>query len=69
MKTALIPVKHVTETCRIGHRQATCRYLGSGPGGFQCLKHSEFKDLLDQRVANNTMNSHGDNCEGFKVET
>lgn len=69
MNVALIPVKHVTETCRIGHRSATCRYLSAGLGGFQCLKHSALKDLLDERVANNTINSHGDNCEGFKAET
>lgn len=69
MPNALIPTAHVTETCRIGHKSATCRYLGAGPGGFCCLKHSEFKDLLDQRVANNTMKAQGDNCEGFKEPT
>lgn len=69
MSNALVPVQHVTEICKFGHRGQTCRYLGAGEGGFMCLKHSEFKDLLDQRVANNTMNAKGDNCEGFKEPT
>ena len=42
-----------------------CRYLGGSPVGWKCLKLDEnLKKLLDDRVASNTMNAKGDNCEG-----
>jgi hypothetical protein len=69
MSNVLLPISHVNEICRIGQRSATCRYLGGLPGEFCCLKHSDLKDLIDERVANNTMTAQGDNCEGFKEQT
>jgi hypothetical protein len=56
--------EHIKNVCKIGQRKDCCRYLAVGPDGFECLKHSDLKDHLDQRVANNTMTAQGDNCDG-----
>ena len=51
--------------CRIGLNGETCRYLGVGPDGFQCLKNDpSLKGMIDARVATGTFNAQGDNCEG-----
>lgn len=70
MQIAIVPIEHMKNTCKPGMGDGTtCRYLGFGPGGFQCLKHTEFKSLLDDRVAKNTINAQGDNCEGIEATT
>lgn len=51
-------------TCKIGQGAACCRYLSMGGGGWSCLKHSDLKPYLDDRVAKGTMNAQADNCEG-----
>lgn len=56
--------KHVSGVCKIGQMAACCRYLVCGAGGFECVKHTELRELLDSRVAAGTMNARGDNCDG-----
>lgn len=50
--------------CKLGQLEKCCRYLAVDEKGFQCLKHTEFKSILDQRVQSNTMHAKADNCEG-----
>lgn len=57
--------KFVEETCKPGTVDC-CRYLLMGGGGWECGKFTDFKDLLDVRVANNTIRATGDNCPGVK---
>jgi hypothetical protein len=58
-------VKHV---CKIGQGHDCCRYLGGSKDGFVCMKHSEFKNLLDTRVIEETIVARGDNCDGFDFD-
>lgn len=52
--------------CKIGQNEKCCRYLLCGSNGFECGKHSELKEALDNRVNLNLMVAKGDNCKGLK---
>ena len=52
--------------CRIGQGYDCCRYLLGGAKGFECGKHTEFKALLDEKVAKGEMVACSDNCGGIK---
>jgi hypothetical protein len=52
--------------CKIGAGKECCRYLACGAGGFECLKNSSLKAIMDKRVNEGTMNAQGDNCDGFE---
>lgn len=58
---------YVNGTCKIGQGHDCCRYLLLGAAGFECGKFSEFRALLDQRVADKTIVARGDNCDGFQM--
>lgn len=60
--------KIIEEVCKIGHGNECCRYLVIGSKGFECMKNTEMKHLLDSRVQNKMMTARGDNCEGKTVE-
>lgn len=63
MKTIEMP--HVKEVCKLGHGEKCCSYLGMSQG-WTCLKESTLKDTIDARRSAGTMNSKGDNCEGYE---
>ena len=52
--------------CKMGQGHDCCRYLGAGMKGLECLKLTELKHFLDNRVLEGTINARGDNCEGEK---
>jgi hypothetical protein len=60
--------EHIRNTCKIGQRNDCCRYLAIGPDGFECLKSSDLKDHIDDRVERGDMVAQGDNCEGKSQE-
>ena len=64
--TTVIDNRELRELCRIGQGAECCRFLMCGAGGFECGKHTEFADILNQRVEIGDMNARGDNCEGKK---
>ena len=51
--------------CLIGHKNKTCRYVGAGIEGFECLKHTDLKEYLDKKAKAGNMVAQSDNCEGF----
>jgi hypothetical protein len=55
---------HIKDVCKIGQRKDCCRYLAVGPDGFECLKSSDLKAHIDDRVRRNDMVAQGDNCDG-----
>lgn len=55
----------VIATCKIGQGHECCRYVACGANGFECLKHTNLKNLLDKRVESKTIIARADNCEGF----
>ena len=57
----------VKDVCKPGHGADTCRYLLFG-GDWQCGKHDPIHHTLDARVAAETMNARGDNCNGWNWE-
>jgi hypothetical protein len=61
--------EHIKNVCKIGQGNDCCRYLAVGPDGFECLKSSDLKDHIDNRVARNDMTAQGDNCGGRGQET
>lgn len=57
---------HAKTVCKIGQRAETCRYLTlHGAAGWSCEKATDVGRLLDERVAQNTINARGDNCSGL----
>lgn len=60
--------RHIKEICKIGQVKECCRYLVCSSEGFECVKHSELKALLDNRVKNNSIVAQGDNCNGYGVK-
>lgn len=58
--------EYVRATCQPGKGALTCRYLlMTARDGWLCGKHTEHRVTLDRRVATETINARGDNCEGF----
>jgi hypothetical protein len=54
----------IKTVCRPGNGESTCRYLAFCYG-FQCMKLKPgWKEMLDKRVADETIVARGDNCEG-----
>lgn len=60
---------HMQAVCRPGKGAKTCRYLGMGTQGVECLKHSQFRATLDRRAMLGLMSARGDNCPGWDHET
>ena len=58
----------IDEVCKIGKGNECCRYLVIGSKGFECMKNTEMKPLLDKRVENKMMTARGDNCSGKTVD-
>lgn len=63
-----ITADDIEKVCGLGSGEKCCRYLGMGPKGWQCLKHSSFREMIDARMAAGQMVAKGDNCEGFVGE-
>lgn len=59
---------YVTGTCKIGQEAECCRYLVTGPHGFECAKLTGMKGTIDLRVAAGTFTAQGDNCDGRPME-
>lgn len=59
---------HVKDICKIGQKDKCCRYLVASGRGFECAKHTELKDHLDERVLTDSIVAQGDNCEGYDME-
>lgn len=54
--------EHLTTVCKLGQKQARCRYLVFGKEGFQCVKvDPKAKGFIDSMAK-------GDNCPGFGEE-
>ena len=60
-----VPQGHVDKVCKPKTTE-TCRYLGIGPDGWECLKHTVHAPYLDARVEAGTIRARGDNCDGTK---
>lgn len=45
--------------CRLGQGPATCRYLGVGGSGWQCLRGTAIAEQIDARVARGDFNAQG----------
>lgn len=58
--------KFVENTCRLGCGKECCRYLGMGMKGWKCLKLTNLKSIIDEKVNSKAMSAEGDNCEGIK---
>lgn len=63
--STVIPVKYVEETCKMGQGKECCRYLGVGSKGWECLKLTTFKKVIDARHDAGEMIAQGDNCGGY----
>lgn len=59
---------HVKDVCKMGQQHNCCRYLAFGVTGFECLKNTSLKSVLDIRVETENIVARGDNCEGKKIE-
>lgn len=55
---------YVTEVCKIGRGHDCCRYLVSGPTGFECAKLTPMRKHLNSR--GDSMTARADNCEGVQ---
>lgn len=55
--------KFVKTICKPGTSEC-CRYLAMDKDGWDCLKNTSLKSLLDERVKLGTINAVGDNCPG-----
>lgn len=54
----------VQDVCKMGQGAACCRYLAVDAKGFCCLRLTDAKAMLDERVAMGTMHARSDNCTG-----
>jgi hypothetical protein len=58
----MIPA-YLSETCKVGHGAACCRYVTMGADGWYCAKvDPALRPAIDLRAA--TMTAKGDNCPG-----
>ena len=60
----IIDEDHVRNVCKI-RQEGCCRYLTLSVKGFNCEKHTELSEYLDNRVTEGSMNATGDNCPGI----
>jgi hypothetical protein len=61
----LLTDEHVNTVCLPGKGMRTCRYLTVISRGWQCAKlMPDLADVINERVARETMVARGDNCEG-----
>ena len=56
--------KHFHKVCKSGQGADCCRYVVAGSKGIECAKFSSLKEILDKRVAEESMVARGDNCAG-----
>jgi hypothetical protein len=59
---------HVKNVCKIGQKNACCRYLIISASGFECIKNTDMKAYIDSRVAMETMVARADNCPGKEIK-
>lgn len=52
--------------CKLGFGSQCCSYLGMGPNGFVCLKHSTLRKEIDRKRKEGELRAMGDNCPGLK---
>lgn len=58
---------HLTNVCKIGQKEITCRYIIVNKDGVFCGKVNErTKQLIDDRVSLGKLLASGNNCNGFK---
>lgn len=70
--TERVTDEYAKTVCRTGQGHACCRYIGVGPNGWSCLKHTQHREYLDNRVKLTKLGiageyaivAQGDNCEG-----
>lgn len=62
----MIPSDHLESVCQRGQGEKCCRYLGMGPGGWRCLKLTEFRTMLDHRRSEGSIRAMDDNCDGLE---
>ena len=65
----MVSQEHRDNVCLQGKGKECCSYLGMGPNGWQCLKLTSFRTLLDQRRAEGSIRAMGDNCDGIGSDT
>lgn len=57
--------EHAINVCKVGQREACCRYLSLAEGGWSCQKLTgSMRELIDRRFAEGRTKSKGDNCDG-----
>lgn len=55
---------YIIDVCKIGQGAACCKYLGVGSKGFECMKVSDLKALIDDKWVKERHVAQGDNCPG-----
>lgn len=59
---------YIKAVCKIGQREACCRYIVGDANGLQCGKlDAKLKMQIDERVAVGLFTAIADNCDGFPV--
>jgi hypothetical protein len=64
-ETKKIPQKYLDSVCQYKQAEKTCRYICLSVKGYICVKKTPIKEMLDDRVKNNSMKAVGDNCAGL----
>lgn len=65
-KVTAFPVEaHIRDVCKHGSGEAACRYLVIIGGKQKCGKFGPARDLIDRRVAEDSMAAKGNNCDGI----
>lgn len=57
---------YVKSACKLGCGKYCCRYLAMDADGWDCLKLTPMRKMLDERVRLGTIRATGDNCVGVK---
>jgi len=59
-------LKHAELVCKINKGRRACRYIAPNPeGGFECLKYTEAREIIDEKVREGNYVPEGDNCGGL----
>ena len=61
----MIDEKHLKDVCKAKQGEESCAFLVLGLNGWECAKFTNFEDMIRERIAEGTMRSKGDNCEGY----